>query len=79
MRRSGGMRAAADAGPSGRRHSYIHDTDELRRIVGDTSRLLGNKDIFPQQGGIVDVAVDVFPLELYVCRSLHLLAPESVE
>ena len=61
------------------RVNYIHKAHKLRRIYGDLSLLLRDKDELSQQSRVIYLSVKHFPAELNICRSLDLLAPETVE
>jgi len=61
------------------RHPHIDDTHQFGRINGYLPRLLRDQHVFPQYSGIIDIAIHILPLELYVGRGFHLLTPETVE
>ena len=56
-----------------------HLADQLGGIDGDIARLLGNEDPAAQDSRIVDLVIDILPMEFDIGRGKHFLAPEAVE
>ena len=71
--------AVEDAAAGSAPVPYVHKANEFGRVDGDLSGLLGDERPAAENCCVVDAVSHVLPVEFYVLRGLHLLAPEACE